>query len=956
MTFYNEKLFEENPELTKGNLQIIACAGAGKTDFISERIDYQIWAGIAKPDQIVAITYTDKAAEELRFRIQEKINALPDNRKDTGELFIGTIHSFCLQILKEYFTEYKGFDLLTQAAQYSFILYWERDLGLDELQKWLETENRLPNNLVHLGSNKENHTLKAFLNTLNIFQEERLDQSHDNTNGLFWSSYERYKVKLKEEKFLDFNSILRLCFDLLRDSKNTQILDKIRLKHQFLTIDEYQDVNSIQEYLIQLFSNSQNLCVVGDDDQSVYKWRGADVQNIITFQNRYGDVAIHKLEMNRRSCDRIVKLGEQLICNNQQRLEKSILPNEKQTQDGDIYKLKFEYQTEEIQFILEKIQSLVGKEYIEREDKDGNVIKRPLKYSDVAILIRTKKAAEEYVKAFDNVNIPAVFEGIGGLFKKDEVGMITEMFKMIVSHNNHSQFQYYFNATNYWNYFDNEFIFGFQNAFSLNDRQRNLLKEPFKRLIEKYNLDKKSRISLQSLLQEILQCIGYGSNNNLHEDAVNEKRLYNLGKLSEAIADYEIARNYCTFYDIRNFIRFIELHAEKLYDEGGTGEDKHSKINAVKFITLHSAKGLGFPIIFMPQFFQYRLSRKEEPTFLNDKFDVSKYETTEEDERRLAYVGITRAKKFLFVTAWQKKNKESKKSSYGDKTLNRFKELNDNLCVIENKPDPTERIVCADNLTQKTDKFTTNFSELSYYWSCGYMYKLANIYGFKPPILEALGFGKQMHNIIDVLHTDFKNGKLPTAQEIKAIVAEQFYMRYATPQMNDTLKTAAETALLNYVEIWKKDFSLTLKTEQTFDYEIGNGLISGSVDLLKRQETAETISKSVLEIVEFKTGKRVNEYERKYELQAKIYLLAIKEALGNKIDEAHIHYLDKKGGNRDPVDTSPRSLTEAKKEVESIINSILKNNFTRNPKSKETCENCDFSKICPKTKPQNVKY
>ena len=208
--------------LTKENLQIIACAGSGKTEFISHRIAYIVAEKIARPENIVAFTFTEKAAEELKFRIRSKIRGLIGHQPDIGDIYVGTIHSFCYELLKEFVPEYRAFDVLDESKRFSFI-----------------------------------------------------------------------------------SSILQ---------KDKNILSEVQKRFTYITVDEYQDVNLIQERPIKLLAGKENnICVVGDDDQSVYQWRGSTVDNIINFKERYPKVFTHHLPTNFRSTDGIIFAGSSEI-------------------------------------------------------------------------------------------------------------------------------------------------------------------------------------------------------------------------------------------------------------------------------------------------------------------------------------------------------------------------------------------------------------------------------------------------------------------------------------------------------------------------------------------------------------------------------------------------------------------------------------------------------------------
>jgi len=319
MPFFNSALFESKQELLNGNLQIIACAGSGKTEFVSERIAYMIFKKVARPEQIVAFTFTDKAAEELKFRVRSKIKEQLGKQPDIGDMYIGTIHAFAFKILQDFIPKYRNYDMLDEVGRLAFLSSIKFDIDFDYLFNSLNTRYILN---FHRHGNRKNWAYRTFIKDVDLYREEGLTDDATLSDS-FRNAYKTYLKKLEEKRFLDFSSILRIAVDTLENEPSVR--KKLQDQYSFFTVDEYQDVNPIQEKLIQLISNKQNVCVVGDDDQSIYQFRGADVQNIITFKKRYPKAAIHKLEINRRSSDAIVKTaGEFIKLNNHIRLKKSI--------------------------------------------------------------------------------------------------------------------------------------------------------------------------------------------------------------------------------------------------------------------------------------------------------------------------------------------------------------------------------------------------------------------------------------------------------------------------------------------------------------------------------------------------------------------------------------------------------------------------------------------------------
>lgn len=773
----------------------------------------------------------------------------------------------------------------------------------------------------------ESWVLNTFLRCVDIVREEILNVERVSSSDEFIHAFKVYEERLEEKRFLDFSSMMSIAIRMLKEDR--ALLQEIRSKYNHITVDEYQDVNPIQEALIKLLAGDNgNLCVVGDDDQSIYQWRGSTIENILTFSKRYKGVRLHSLPINYRSTDLIINCANSVITNNSARLKKRMESSGLKGVRGDIYKISFEHQSHEIEFIVKKIKELIGTEIVEPEGR-----RRGLTYSDIAIFFRSVRYdAEPYLKALKDAGIPFAVSGIGGLFDSEEADIIFDILSYLGGFKKN------------WDH--EEGSGSIPDIESIYERARKLfpvsLRKEFIRGLENLKEDIKSRrrLSLQGVYTEILLILGV-NNPGFHEDE-KEILLYNLGKVSQAITDYEATRTYCTYKDIERFCWFIKHYAESAYD-AGAGDDPTLALNAVQVMTLHGTKGLGFPVVFMPYCVEKR-QRATDPGFLNpESFNFKRYNGSIEDERRLFYVGITRAKKFLFISY----PKTCKQRAYKEASLY-FNEIPDSLCITKPIPDPTKRVKTTPEPSSENIQFPTSYSELSDYIRCGYDYKLRYIYGFNPELVQALGYGKQVHNLINMLHKMAqKTGRVPDLEEVEKMANRHFYLRYAADEQMETLRKSAVKSIQNYIKLWKEDFSLTVKTERPFEYDIEDALISGSIDLLKREKASEDI----LEIVDFKTGKRRSFTEEEAHLQAQLYTIAAREALGLDVKKAYIHYLDTgRTPERVEVLTTPRQLEYAKKAITTAVNSIIKRRFYRDARNIKICRQCDFNKICPKIK------
>ncbi len=240
MSIYNKDILLSNEKFLKGNFQLIACAGSGKTEFVSERIAFQIEQGIAKPEEIVAFTFTEKAAEELKFRVRSKIKEILGHQPDIGDMYIGTIHAFDFKILQDFIPKYRGYDMLDDVGRVAFLSTIKSDMDIEYLKNSLESRFVKP-----WRRNRENWAFSVFINDLDKVIEEGWDVEEVATSDSFKNAYQVYLDKMEEKRFLDFSSIQRIAVDTLKN--NPVVLQHVKDQFKFFTVDEYQDVNPIQD-------------------------------------------------------------------------------------------------------------------------------------------------------------------------------------------------------------------------------------------------------------------------------------------------------------------------------------------------------------------------------------------------------------------------------------------------------------------------------------------------------------------------------------------------------------------------------------------------------------------------------------------------------------------------------------------------------------------------------------
>lgn len=400
------------------NILCLACAGSGKSRTLAYKIAYLVSEG-EEPESIIAFTFTEKAAESIKRRVAEALHKFNISENVIGAMFIGTLDSFCQKLLGDINAKYRQYDILDQNRLILYVMSRLRKIGLQ-------------NGVGYFKRIKELTDAWQTMNNENINLND-IEQY----NPCLYSQLSNLSESLNKDGYMDFSFAVLLAINELDkiEKKENSYLEKFK----YLFVDEYQDINPIQEAFINKLSSFLDmLFVVGDDDQSIYGWRGANVHNILTFEERYSDVKVHKLLINFRSNEAIVETANTFIQKTIpfQRLPKTISYN----RDGniqDLRKLWFEDREDEAKWVAERIQSLMGTTYIEKNSDGTEKDRRGLTYGDFAILIRGihnqrgENRDAQFVEALKNLNIPFKTSGEGGIFDRPYAQCILEIMELL---------------------------------------------------------------------------------------------------------------------------------------------------------------------------------------------------------------------------------------------------------------------------------------------------------------------------------------------------------------------------------------------------------------------------------------------------------------------------------------------------------------------------------------------
>lgn len=593
---------------TKGPVLVLAGAGSGKTRALTHRIAYLIEEEGVSPYNILAITFTNKAAGEMRERAQN-LCALGD------QVWVSTFHSTCVRILRRYIDRI-GFDN-------NFTIYDTDDQKgiIKEVCKKLSIDTKMLKERTILGA------ISSAKDELVSPEEYEKQGAWDYNGSRIAKAYKEYQETLRKNNALDFDDLIVKTVELFRS--NPEVLDSYQNRFQYIMVDEYQDTNTAQFELIRLLAAKyRNLCVVGDDDQSIYKFRGANIRNILDFEKVYPEACVIKLEQNYRSTQNVLDAANAVIKNNTGRKDKALWT--KKEGGSTIHFRRFDTAYEEADYITEDIH-----------EKKMNAA---ADYGECAVLYRTNAQSRMLEERFVIKGIP--YQVVGGVnfYSRKEIKDILAYLKTIDNGRDDVAVKRIINVPKrgigaatiqrVQDYADSRNI-SFYDALREADNIMTIGKsasklKPFVTMIQAFR-SKLEFLSINALIEDILETTGYVRELEASDDEDSDDRIENIYELlSKAAAYVELHKE----ADLSEFLEEVALVAD--IDQVVDGN------NRVLLMTLHSAKGLEFPYVY--------LAGMEDGVFPSYMTTVSDDPSDVEEERRLAYVGITRAKDDLTIT------------------------------------------------------------------------------------------------------------------------------------------------------------------------------------------------------------------------------------------------------------------------------------------------------------------
>ncbi len=604
----------------KGPLLILAGAGSGKTRVLTHRIAYLIDELNVNPWNILALTFTNKAASEMRQRVDKIVGYGSEN------IWVSTFHSTCVRILRRYI-ERLGYDR-------SFTIYDTDDQKtlIRDICKFLniDTKNIKERTIMSAISSAKDELITP--------EEYELNTQGDFPKNIYASVYKEYQRRLKNNNALDFDDLIFKTVELFQN--NPDVLEYYQNRFRYIMVDEYQDTNTVQFRLIRLLASSRdedgrtehNLCVVGDDDQSIYKFRGANIYNILNFEKEYPTAKVIKLEQNYRSTKNILAAANEVISNNLGRKAKSLWTD---NEEGEpIHYVQYDTEYEEAQNVVNSISTTVDEE--------------DAAYNDFAILYRTNAQSRIFEEKLILKNIPYKIVGGVNFYQRKEIKDLLAYLKTIDNGLDDIAVKRIINVpkrgiglttidrvTAYAQNNDISFYSALRHADHIPGLGRSMNKiVSFVSLIESLKSQLSSpNFSIEELMNEIIEATNYVANLEAEDTEEANNRIENINELINKVVTYE--KEAIEEPSLSEFLEELALVADI--------DSLEESDNLVVLMTLHGAKGLEFPYVY--------LCGMEDGVFPSYMCITSDDPTEVEEERRLCYVGITRAMKKLYLSS-----------------------------------------------------------------------------------------------------------------------------------------------------------------------------------------------------------------------------------------------------------------------------------------------------------------
>ena len=943
---------QEAIHTTEGPLLIIAGPGSGKTFTLVERIYYLISEKNLQPEQLFVSTFTEKAAAELITRISSRLDA--DNiRVNLNEMYIGTFHSICLRFLeenREFIRLKRNFTLLDQFDQ-QYFLY-------QRLSNYQEIDG-----IKHVLGNSSPWSWRAaekLMTWVNKVSEEALDpkvllDADEPEVQALGRCYQLYQEQLEEENCLDFSTIQVEALRLI--DEHPEILDDIRDKIQYLMVDEYQDTNTIQErILFKLAAPDFDLCVVGDDDQGLYRFRGATIRNILEFPQNFPDGACHQVQLttNYRSHPDIIEFyNNWMETQNWEaqgkifRYAKSIVPNTEQdfTEMPVVLKVSGDPESENWhEEVLTFLHHL----------KDVGTL---TDWNQVAFLfssVRNEKVVA-LAKALEVGGIPVYSPRSNQFFDRPEIRLMIGALIFLFP-----QFpevrKWRSDATlDIWKYYDEECVRAFITDLRRPENQP-LLAWCRRRAKVHLTLTEGTDYAFSGLFYELLQFPMFSQylGGATQGGAIDGRPARNLVIFSQLLNKFEYL-HHITVLTPNN----LERHLRRLFNQflrflkdGGIDEyedaSEYAPSGCVSFMTIHQSKGLEFPVVmvgsmyFVPRKQYTKLDELLQENYYSKELFEPLEQTKFYDFWRLFYTAFSRAQNLLLLTCQEQTMGRRVPSRY-------FKPVYDPVRSWRDAAFQPEDITL-ETIKDVTLKNEYSFtSHITVFEDCARQYKFYRDLGFAPIRRNPILFGTLVHQTIEDIHKAVLRDEEQIVTESQ--IEDWFNANYTHLSRQERLylsaggQRAALEHILNYARRERDTWDRLRETEVAVSLVKEAYLLKGHVDLIRGED-------GTVEIVDFKSEKKpdlVSERERidRYRRQLEVYAHIIEGRTGQTISKMHLYYTGEDDGNPYvSFDKDTRSIEQTMATFDSIVARIENKDFKIATRPDRLCRNCDMQAYC----------
>ncbi len=944
-----------------GPLLIIAGAGTGKTRVITQRIGWLINQGLAKTDEILALTFTDKAAKEM----QERVDILmPYGYTD---IWISTFHAFGDRILRENALVAglnPDFKVLTQPEAAVFFREHLFAFQLDYYRPLAEP-TRFIEALISFFSRAKDEDISAeeYLKYAQDFSTQIKTSSADPADEELAiqqmevaAAYLKYQELLAKEGLVDFGNQFYLSLELLR--RHPLILRNYQQQFKYILVDEFQDTNFAQFQMVKLLTNAQrNITVVADDDQCIYRWRGAAYSNVLNFTQEYKQAKNISLIQNYRSTQEILDSAYQLIqYNNPERFEVKAKINKHLIGLSPAGKkpehLHFDTHSAEADAVSKIIQDKVslGK----------------FKYRDFAILVRSNSDAQGFIQSLNMLSIPWQFSGNQGLYAREEIKLCISFLRLVANPSDSLSLYYLVSSEIYkvdladlalCNHFAKRRNQTLYAVFSSLDKLPELvgIKDSSKDKIQQIllEIEKFLQISRQEttgrLLYSFLSDTGYLKYLTHNPSLEKEAKIQNIAKFFNQVREFELIAQE------DRVIRFIQ-HLNLLIDSGDDPPTVEADLDqdAVNILTIHKAKGLEFRVVFLVNLVQgkFPLPKRSQQIALPDcliKEMLPSGDFHIQEERRLFYVGMTRSKEELYLTS---------ADDYGGKRLRKVSQFV--LEALGKQPQETQKKKTAaiENIQHfapleplpgkvlgkiPADKLVTlSYYQIDDYLTCPLKYKYVNI--LRVPIMEhhTVIYGRAMHEAVSQYLLNKIKGDSVVLDEILDCFAANFDPQgFLDANHQEERFRIGREALVRFYKHEEQRGRIPKFIEKEFSFVIGNNKITGRFDRIDLGENGAVI-------MDFKTSaiktQEAADKRVKGSKQLKLYALAYWHIFGVLPVAVELYFLE--SGIIGRSELQAEDLADVQEDIQWVASGIRQQEYPAKPEYK-ACTYCAYNQICP---------